>query len=194
METSVPIPYIRTLIVVALVALALVFAFTGLRIAAWENLLPFFEWMETTWFGVIGQTWGASFALVEAVHLLAMSLLGGALVVGDGRLLGLFFTDIPARQILDQAHRLFVVGLLVAIATGVFMACSVAVKVYYLPVFWFKMLALLAGVLFVFFIRRPLLRHEIESIHPWVVRMVAVSSTGVWLTVAACGRWIGFSG
>ena len=86
--------------------------------------------------------------------------------MSDGRLLGVVFADMPARLILDRAHRIFVVGLLVAILTGVFMACSVAIKIYYLPVYWVKMLALTAGVLFVFFIRRPLLEKELSEIHP----------------------------
>ena len=123
-----------------------------------------------------------------------MALLGGAVLVSDGRLLGLMFADLPVDKVLEPAHRMFVLALIVIVLTGVFMACSVSIKIYYLPVFWFKMLALSAGVLFVFFVRRPLLCHEIEDINPWVVRMVAVASTTVWVTVAACGRWIGFSG
>jgi len=56
------------------------------------------------------------------------------------------------------------------------------------------MLALATGILFVFFIKRPLLEHDIDAINPWVVRCVAMSSIMVWFTVAATGRWIGFSG
>jgi len=93
--------YTRTLLVSALVLAALVFSYSDLRLDVWHGLLPLFEWMETTWFGVIGKTWGAAFAVVEAFHLLAMALLGGAVLVSDCRLLGLVFTDIPTRQILD---------------------------------------------------------------------------------------------
>ena len=56
------------------------------------------------------------------------------------------------------------------------------------------MLALTAGVLFTFTIKRPLLVDGIENLNPWVVRAVAVASLTVWFTVAATGRWIGFSG
>ena len=187
-------PFTRTIVVSATVAAVLAFSLTHLRLAAWDGLLPFFEWMETTWFGVIGKTWGAAFAVVEAFHLLAMALLGGAVLVSDGRLLGLCFADQPNREIQDQAHRVFVAGLAIMLLTGVFMACGVAMKIYYLDVFWYKMLALAAGILFVFFVKRPLLKHDIEAMNPWLVRAVAVSSLMVWFTVAACGRWIGFSG
>jgi len=186
--------YRRSIATVAFVALALGFAFSGLRITAWDALLPLFEWMETTWFGVIGMTWGAAFAVVEATHLLAMALLGGAILVSDGRLLGLLLRDVPVQLLLTRAHRLFVVGLLVAIGSGIFMACGVATKIYYLPVYWYKMLALAVGVLFTYTIKRPLLSHGIEDLNPWVVRAIAVASLTVWFTVAATGRWIGYSG
>jgi hypothetical protein len=74
------------------------------------------------------------------------------------------------------------------------MACAGATKIYYLPVYWFKMLALSTGVLFTFAIKRPLLADGIEDLNPWVVRAVAVASLMVWFMVAASGRWIGFSG
>jgi hypothetical protein len=186
--------YLRSAATMALLVLALGFAFSGLRINAWDALLPLFEWMETNWFGVIGKTWGAAFAVVEATHLLSMALLGGAILITDGRLLGLLLRDVPVQTILRKTHRLFVIGLLIAIASGIFMACGVAMKIYYFPVYWIKMLALTAGVLFTFTIKRPLLADGIENLNPWVVRAVAVASLTVWFTVAATGRWIGFSG
>jgi hypothetical protein len=186
--------YLRSAATMVLLVLALGFAFSGLRINAWDSLLPLFEWMETNWFGVIGKTWGAAFAVVEATHLLSMALLGGAILITDGRLLGLLLRDVPVQTILRKTHRLFVIGLLIAIASGIFMACGVAMKIYYFPVYWIKMLALTAGVLFTFTIKRPLLADGIENLNPWVVRAVAVASLTVWFTVAATGRWIGFSG
>ncbi len=186
--------YTRSVAVIATIGLCLGFVLSNARLDTYSALLPLFEWMETTSFGVIGKTWGAVFATVEAVHLLAMAVLGGSVLVSDGRLLCLIFTDVPQRQVQDACHRLFVWSLLLSIITGVFMACGVAIKVYYLNVFWYKMLALTVGVVFVFFVRRPLLRHDIENLNPWVLRMVAVASLMIWFSVAATGRWIGFSG
>jgi len=186
--------YRRSATTTALLVLAMAFAFSGLRITVWDGLLPLFEWMETTWFGVIGQTWGAAFAVVEAMHLLAMALLGGAILISDGRLLGLLLRDVPAQLILRKTQRLFVIGLVLAIVSGIFMACGVAMKIYYLPVYWIKMLALAGGVLFTFTIKGPLLADGIADMNPWVVRAVALASLTVWFTVAATGRWIGFSG
>jgi hypothetical protein len=184
----------RSIATLAVSGVVLGFALSGWRVSAWEALQPLFAWLETSWFGAIGKTWGGVFAVVEAMHLLAMALLGGALLVSDGRLLGLLLRDVPVPLLLRRAHRLFVIGLIAALATGLFMACAVATKIYFLPVFWIKMLALAVGVLFTFAVKRPLLADGIEDLDPWVVRAVAVASLTVWFTVAASGRWIGFSG
>jgi hypothetical protein len=171
MKNAASSRYPRTVAVAVLLGLGLWFALGDTRIAAWSALLPLFEWMETTPFGVIGQTWGAAFATVEAVHLLAMALLGGSVLVADGRLLGLVFRDVPLLQVQDQCHRLFVWSLVLIVFTGIFMACGVAIKVYYLDVFWYKMLALATGVAFVYGIRRPLLRQDADTLHPRVFRL-----------------------
>lgn len=187
-------PYTRTIISSTLVAGMLIFVVSGAAATLWGGLLPFFEWMETTWFGRIGKTWGAAFAVVEAFHLLAMALLGGAVILTDLRLLGLLMTEVPARTIIDRSMKVFNLGLGIVLFTGVFMACGVATKIYYLPVYWYKMLALATGILFVYFIKQPLLRHDLDRLDPWTVRAVALASTMIWFTVAATGRWIGFSG
>lgn len=186
--------YPRTLTVVAALLTLLMLAYGGAMDAVYPSLLGAFEWLETTWFGVIGKTWGAAFAFVEAVHLLGLALLGGCVLAGDGRLLGVVLSDVPVQMVVERTHRVFVFGLSICLATGIFMACGVATKIYYLPVYWFKMLALSAGMLFHFQIRRPLLGHDIQNLNPVVVKMVAVASMLVWFMVAATGRWIGFSG
>lgn len=185
-------PYPRTAVAVLLLGAALLFSFGGMRTSLYPELLSVFEWMETTWFGYVGKTWGGAFALVQGGHLVSLGVLGGSVLFSDGRLLGLF-SSLPIRDVIDGAHKVFVGALFVVVATGVFMVCGVAVKVYYLPVFWYKMLTLTVGVLFAFFVRKPLLDRNIDQVNPWVVRLVAMSSVMVWFTVAATGRWIGFS-
>ena len=94
--------YPRTVAVIALLVAGLWLALGETRLAWWSALLPVFEWMEGTVFGVIGQTWGAAFATVQAIHLLGMALLGGSVLVADGRLLGLLLTDSSASAVQDQ--------------------------------------------------------------------------------------------
>lgn len=186
--------YSRTLSAAAIILLAIYVFYGGLSAAVYPGLLSFFEWMETTPMGYIGKTWGAAFAFVEAIHLLGLAVLGGCVIASDGRLLGLVLTDVPAQTVFERTNKVFFWALVVLLATGVFMACGVATKIYYLPVYWFKMLALMAGILFHYLIRKPLLQHNLDDLNPVVTRLVAISSILVWFMVAATGRWIGFSG
>ena len=193
MPTSILGPYTRTIVTGVIIWITVVFCFT-LMPNAYVGIFPFFEWMETTWFGVIGKTWGAAFAFVQTIHLLRLALLGGAVLAAEGRILGLLLTDVSAQIVIERCHVLLVWALVLLISTGVFMACGVALKVYYLPVFWYKMLALGTGILFHFYIRKPLFRFDLQQINPIVVKMTAIASILVWFMVAATGRWIGFSG
>ena len=193
MPNSLLGPYTRTIVTGVIIWIAVMFCFT-LMPNAYVGIFPFFEWMETTWFGIIGKTWGAAFAFVQTIHLLSLALLGGAVLAAEGRILGLLLTDVSAQIVIERCHVLLVWALVLLISTGVFMACGVALKVYYLPVFWYKMLALGTGILFHFYIRKPLFRFDLQQINPIVVKMTAIASILVWFMVAATGRWIGFSG
>ncbi len=184
----------RTLGTLAVLLVVTLFGYSDLRTTVYIAIEPFFMWLETTWFGVIGKTWGPVFAVVQAGHLLGLAVLGGSVLAADGRLLNLFLNDIPAKVIVDRCHRVFFWALISLLATGIFMACGVAMKIYFLPVYWFKMLALGAGILFHYFVRKPLLAYNMEELNPVAVKMVAIASILVWFLVAATGRWIGFSG
>ena len=194
MSNSILGPYTRTILTVSFIILMFGFSFTNFRSDMYVVIFPFFEWMETTWFGIIGKTWGAAFAFVQTIHLLGLALLGGSVLAAEGRILGLLLVDVPAKVIVNRCHTLLSWSLVITVSTGVFMACGVALKIYYLPVFWYKMLALTAGIMFHFLVRRPLLQYDLETINPLILRMTAVSSILVWFLVAATGRWIGFSG
>jgi len=158
------------------------------------ELLGFFEWMETSLLGTIGKTYGGVYAIAQSLHLMSLVVLGGAVIVSDLRLLNLLLKDVSSEVVLEQAHRWFKAALFSVIATGVFMAAAVALRLYYNQFFWAKMISLLAGVLFVFMIKRPLLTSAPHAqISPLAVKLVALASLAIWFGVAATGRWIGFS-
>ena len=189
---SIMLNYRKTLCSSLFFLLLVSFFFSELISSSHIAVLPVFEWMETTWFGVAGKTWGALFAVVQAGHLVGLGVLGGSVIASDGRLLGLF-KGLPMRLVVDRCHSVFAWSLVLLVVTGIFMACGVAIKIYYMPVYWYKMLALTLGVLFVFFIRKPILDKDLDQVSPWLLRLLAISSIMIWFTVAATGRWIGFS-
>ena len=131
------------------------------------------------------------FPVIEAVHLLALAMLGGAVLMLDLRLLGAGLAS-QAPSVLERQTRRWLIGAVgVMIASGVPLALSEAVKLYGKEAFWVKMGALAAALLFTFLVRNPVARRD--SAVGAQTRSVALVSIALWLTVAVAGRWIGFS-
>ncbi|GJM12339.1 MAG: hypothetical protein DHS20C12_07420 [Pseudohongiella sp.] len=187
--------YARTLSVFGALLLIVLIEMLGIRESVYPDLLPFFTWMrESSWLGLIGTTYGSIYATVEAVHLLSMAVLGGTVLATDLRLLGVIFKDIPSETLVTGTHKCFRWALLIAVLTGIFCAAGVGDKVYYMQVFWIKMLVLILGSCFMLFIKQPFLTSRPHAeIDPWMIRLLAITSILIWFTVAATGRWIGFS-
>ncbi|MET0532742.1 MAG: DUF6644 family protein [Steroidobacter sp.] len=157
-------------------------------------LLAFFEWLEASALGVFVKDQAATFAIIEAVHLMGLALLGGTVLAQDLRLLNVVMRDVPSNVVVEQAHRWFKVGLWILLITGVPMLAGVATKCYHNPFYWTKMIALAVGILFVFTLKQPLLRGDHSALKPLTLKLMALASISIWTLVAASGRWIGFSG
>tara|TARA_B100000676_G_scaffold44245_2_gene42505 strand:+ start:3382 stop:3867 length:486 start_codon:yes stop_codon:yes gene_type:complete len=157
------------------------------------EVIAFFEWLDASSLASISKAYGGVFAVVQMSHLLALALLGGAVLLSDLRLLGVLMRDVPSEVVVRDTQRWFNLALVVIVLSGIFMSSAVAMKLYYNEMFWAKMAGLAFGAAFVYGIRDPLLKHSHDTINPWSLRAVAVTSLLVWFTVAAAGRWIGFS-
>lgn len=156
-------------------------------------LLPFFEWCEATAVGsaIRGSSW--LFPVIESVHLLALALLGGALLVVDLRLLGFGLRNQPLRQLARDAEPWLVGSLAVMIATGVPLFLSESIKCYYSMAFWLKITAIPLAIAFTFTVRRKVANADDTRTAPRLKTLVALVSLMLWFGVAAAGRWIGFS-
>ena len=155
-------------------------------------LEPIFLWCEATLIGraVADSVW--AFPILEAVHLLGLCLLGGALLVVDLRLLGLGLTGQPVSRLARHARPWLLAGVLLMVATGIPLFLSEAIKVYYNTSFRVKMSALPVALAFTFGVRERVARGEGFDPGPRS-RVVGAVSLALWFTVAAAGRWIGFS-
>src|SRR5262252_6581547 len=154
-------------------------------------LLPYFQWLSDTRVSqAIGQSSWA-FAVVESVHLLALAVIGGAVLMLDLRLLGL--GDQPIERVARDAFPWFVGSLVVMLITGFGLFMSEAIKCYYSPPFWVKMGSLLLAMIFAFTVRRKVALAGEGQVRPIWLKVVAVVSLVLWFAVGASGRWIGFS-
>jgi len=156
-------------------------------------LLPYFQAIES---GPIGATIRDSlwlFPFVEAFHLLALAVIGGAVLLVDFRLLGLGLKRQPVAELARDTQPWLIGSLLFMIASGVPLFMSEAIKCYYSFAFWTKMTALALAIAYTFTIRRRVTLADEARISPAVARAVGAISILLWSTVGWGGRWIGFS-
>ncbi len=130
------------------------------------------------------------FPAIEAVHLLALALLGGALLMLDLRLLGLGLTGQPVRAVERSARPWLIMAIATMITTGVLIGASETLKLYDRKAFTVKMIALAMALVFTLGVRGPMARRDVDGA---AAKAIAAVSLGLWLTVALAGRWIGFS-
>jgi len=156
-----------------------------------ESWLPFFEWCEATTIGNAVRMSLWAFPVIEAVHLLGLCVLGGAVLLVDLRMLGLGLKQQRIAEVARDSRRYLVVGVLVMIATGVPLFLSEAIKCFYNQSFWVKMATLFVALLFTFFVRERA-AHDDTLDTSTRSRLIGAASIAIWFTVAAAGRWIGF--
>ena len=156
-------------------------------------LLPFFQWCESLWLGqfVVGSLW--LFPVIESVHLLALALLGGSILLVDFRLLGLGLKDREVSELARDARPWMIGALVVMIASGIPLFLSEPIKCYYSTAFWVKMTTLPIAVAFAFTVRSRITLRESVRNTARRQQLVGALSMALWFTVAAAGRWIGFS-
>ena len=132
--------------------------------------------------------WG--FAAVEAVHLLALTLLGGSVLILDLRLLGLILRRESPRTLNRDLSRILLSSLAILVLTGIALVSEEALKCYYNAAFRWKMALLAAAVLFYFTLYRRVVL-TLGSAATLASRITAVVSLSLWLGVGVAGRAIG---
>jgi hypothetical protein len=158
------------------------------------SLLPFIEWVASSSLShaISTSTW--AFAVIESIHLLALSVIGGAVLIVDLRLLGYGIKTQTLAELARNAQPWFLGSWTVMIVTGVLLFVSEPQKLYYSTPFAVKMSCLLLGTIFALTVRRKVTLAGEDRVPPIVMKLVALISLALWFGVGAGGRWIGFSG
>jgi hypothetical protein len=156
------------------------------------DLLPLFQWLEDTSIGAAIRDSLWLFPVIESVHLLALALIGGTILVVDLRLLGFGLKSQPVAALAEGIHPWLVGGLVTMVLTGVPMFLSEAIKCYYSPPFWYKMSFLVVATLYTFTVRKRVAATDTAKLGPIWGRLTALASLGLWFCVGFSGRWIAF--
>lgn len=84
-------------------------------------------------------------------------------------------------------------GLTILIATGIPLFLSEPIKLYYSGAFWIKITTLPIAIAFALTVRARVTLGDSVRNTARRQQLVGALSIALWITVAAAGRWIGFS-
>jgi hypothetical protein len=131
------------------------------------------------------------FPIIETFHLLALTILFGAVLVLTMRMCGLMMTNQPTSQVARDLGPWAGCSLVVILVSGMMLFLSEAMKCYASKPFQVKMTFLLAALIFHFTIQRSVSRSEREPRLFWGAAVGVVNAL-LWLGVGLGGRAIGF--
>ena len=154
-------------------------------------LLPFFEWMEAL---PISNTIRESvwfYALDQSLHLVALAVFAGAVLVVDLRLMGRGMRETPLAKVARDAQPWLIWSFLALLVTGIPQLLSTAMKEYYSPFWWFKMDVLLVALIYTFTLRRKVTLTDEARVKPIWAKAVGLVSIVLWAAVAIPARLIG---
>ena len=154
-------------------------------------VLHFFQWMndlgpsvairESIWLG----------AIVNVMHLLALAVLAGAVLIVDLRLLGGGMRKRPLAEVARDAQPWVIASLLALLATGIPQLISNAIREYYSFFFWLKMGVLVLALVYTFTVRRQVTLADEGRVGPVWAKVVGFVSIALWAGVAIPARLIG---
>ena len=137
------------------------------------------------------------FPLIEAFHVVGLSLVFGTAAIIDLRLLGLASTRRPFTRVTSDIMKWTWAAFVLTAATGLLMFMTNA-SVYY-DNFFFRtkvVLLALAGInvlIFQLTSGRTVPRWDKNAAAPRAAKTVAVVSLLLWITIIFMGRWIGYT-
>lgn len=133
------------------------------------------------------------FAVIQALHLCALSVMIGALLIVDLRVLGRGLKQQPVAKVARDAQPWLIGGFFGMLATGLAQFVTNAHSRYYpSPIFWWKMGLLLTALIFTCTLRRKVAFADEARVSPLLAKLVGFGSIVLWTSVAIGGRAIGF--
>jgi hypothetical protein len=139
----------------------------------------------------------ALFPWIECVHVLALTLVIGSIAIVDLRLIGLRSRDRSVLETTAEALPITWTAFAFAVVTGGLMFCSNATTYAHNGFFQAKMaLIAFAGLNMLGYhlvVSRDAASWRTAGETPLRARLVGGVSLALWLAIAACGRWIGFT-
>lgn len=155
-------------------------------------LFPFFKWCDDSWIGAAIRGSKYAFPVIEAIHLLGLTVLLGIMVVISLRLFGFILKHESTRELATDLRPFTWWSITTMLVTGYLLFASEALKCYDNPSFRFKMACLILALIFqVTIYHRATTSVDVDN-KPGFARLTAILALALWFGVGLGGRAIGF--
>ena len=157
-------------------------------------MLPFFEWMGGLRLSAffLESIWPTP--IIQNIHLIAIAVFAGSVLVVDLRMLGRGLRETPLADLARAVEPWLIGSFVVLVLSGIPQMTSTALKQYYSPFFWWKMQAVLIGVIWTIAVRRRVAMRPEAEVGPVWPKVVALVSIALWTSVTIGARLIGLMG
>lgn len=157
-------------------------------------MLPFFQWCDGL---AMSQAYRDStylFPLTQALHILAVTIFVGAVVIGDMWMLGWGPVGQSRTSIARSAQRVLLWAGLAVLVTGIPQFTTNALTYQRSWLFILKMYLLAVTLVFTATVRWRVSIAEEGRLPSWVTRAVGAVSLSLWMAVTISGRLITYYG
>ena len=155
-----------------------------------STFLPIFQWFNNVWLGHAINDSNWLFPAIEAVHVVALALLCGSILILNLRLFGLTLPAKPVRLLAQELAPWVLVSLIIILATGLMLFTSEAMKAYASVPFQVKMVFLFVAIAFHYTVYKKVT--NADAMNPIWNKLAATISLVLWFGVGLGGRAIGF--
>jgi hypothetical protein len=157
----------------------------------------FLKWLQTLPWAVFIHKTPWVFTTIEVVHVFAVAMVLGTIVIVDLRLLGIASTRRPVAELSRQLLPFTWAAFGLAVFAGSLLFISRATDYFTNAVFWIKMaLIVVAGInmmIFEFITARDVQKWNLDPTPPPPARLAGGVSITCWVLVIVFGRLIAFS-
>ena len=160
-----------------------------------SGLIPYLQALQDTGFASALRSSRFAYPIVNAGHIVGIALLFGAILPFDLRLIGCW-RSVPLALLARVLRPMAIIGLLLAVATGALMFTVHALDYARIDIFAIKLLIVAAAIANALLLGRSALHAQAQAgdkaPSTLRLRMIGLTSAGLWLAAIICGRWIAY--
>jgi hypothetical protein len=160
------------------------------------HFASFLQWLHDTQFSTVMRESNWAEPIVETVHVLALTLFFGFVVLLDFRLLGVLLKSRPITEVVAQLNVWLTIGYAIMIVTGLLLFAGDPIAFWSTFPFKFKMVLLVVvginAALFNMTIGKRISEWDLTPNTPWQAKLAGGVSLILWTAIIAAGRVIAY--